>query len=565
MKKKISEIVAKMEEAVRRNPVEVALSVLYSITGCLEYEEVVEARGMLMYFPVVFLASYVLNYLTREGTIRIVYYLSVLLFVPFLFVKADFFTAVYLVSLAVSVLVYLACSRKKENLPFVMNALSFFQSLLSAFVLSFVAWLLAVSVFFSIQYIFEVFQQSESRFMAYSAFMAFMLVMPLLFLTFNQGEVRKMEGDKVFHILLNYVLSPALLIYAGILYLYFIKVAVLWSLPKGAVAYIVISFASAAFILKGCQPLLRRQYYDWFYNRVGIYVVPALVMYWIGTVYRINEYGFTEDRVYLVVLGVFLSICAVLFFSKRLGRYLYMAYLAVGLLALFTYVPYLSGKDLGVFSQTRRMVNAAKALGMYTPEGKLLEPASAAGEEMQQEYQTLYQAYLYLYKVKGKSFMLEHYDVGLPDVLLDSFIPTSLHDYVLSGHKGKRSKYLYFDVEGQAKQDVLGYRTMYPVFNYKPEDKEVAYRSVSDGIFKIWAADGTLLLEEPLDEILSRQLKQVGIESLDGLARESFNESDPRLFRYEKDSLLFIFDSFHFKNDSVLKLTGIDMEYYLEK
>lgn len=565
MEKKIRKIIEKMEEAVRRNPVEVVLSVIYCLTGWLEYEKVVEAEGMLMYFPVVFLAAYVLNYLSRIRKWSLFYYLSVLLFVPFFFVKADFFSAVYLVSLAVSVLVYLTCSRKKDNLPFVINALSFLQSLLSAFVLSLVAWLLSLSVYYSIQYIFEVFQGSDSRFVAYSAYMAFMLVMPLLFLMFNQNEVKEMRGDKVFHVLLNYVLSPALLIYAVILYLYFVKVAVLWSLPKGAVAYIVVSFATAAFILKGCQPLLQRQYYNWFYNRVGLYVIPALIMYWIGTVYRINQYGFTEDRVYLVVLGVFLSVCAVLFFSKRLGRYLYMAYLAIGLLVLFTYVPYLSGKDLGVLSQTHRMITAAKTLGMYSSVGTLEKPSFPAGETPEEEYRTLYQSYLYLYRVKGTSFMLEHYNVGLPDALLDAFIPTSLHNYVSSTRKGERNRYLYFDVKGQAEQDISGYRTLYPIFNYKPVDRAVAHQSISDGVVKIWAADSTLLLEEPLEELLSRQLKQVGIESADGLAEESFNVYNPQLFRYEKDSLLFIFSSYSFKNDSVLQLSGVELEYYLKK
>ena len=93
--------------------------------------------------------------------------------------------------------------------------------------------------------------------------------------------------SKLFDVLLNYVLSPALLIYAVILYLYFIKIAVLWSLPKGAVASIVVSFTAAAFILKGCQVFLTRRYYDWFYDHASLAVFPALVMFWIGTLYRI--------------------------------------------------------------------------------------------------------------------------------------------------------------------------------------------------------------------------------------------------------------------------------------
>lgn len=137
------------------------------------------------------------------------------------------------------------------------------------------------------------------------------VVVPL----FNREKEEEEGVNKLFDVLLNYVLSPALLIYAVILYLYFVKVAVLWSLPKGAVAYIVVSFISATFILKSCQPFLERRYYDWFYRYSGWAVLPALVMYWVGTFYRINQYGYTEARVYLVVVGAILTGTVLLFFS----------------------------------------------------------------------------------------------------------------------------------------------------------------------------------------------------------------------------------------------------------
>ena len=111
--------------------------------------------------------------------------------------------------------------------------------------------------------------------MAYSSSIAFAGILPLLFLLFNREKEEEEGVNKLFDVLLNYVLSPALLIYAVILYLYFVKVAVLWSLPKGAVAYIVVSFISATFILKSCQPFLERRYYDWFYRYSGWAVLPA--------------------------------------------------------------------------------------------------------------------------------------------------------------------------------------------------------------------------------------------------------------------------------------------------
>ena len=179
--------------------------------------------------------------------------------------------------------------------------------------------------------------------------------MPLLFFMFNQEREEKEESrNRLFEVLLNYVLSPALLIYAVILYLYFIKVAVLWSLPKGAVAYIVVSFVSVTFILKGCQVFLTKRYYDWFYKHASFAVLPALVMYWVGACYRINEYGFTEPRVYLLVVGLILTCLAVLFFTKQSGRYLYASCLAIVFLSVVTYIPGITAKDIERISQTGR-------------------------------------------------------------------------------------------------------------------------------------------------------------------------------------------------------------------
>ena len=174
--------------------------------------------------------------------------------------------------------------------------------------------------------------------MAYSSSIAFAGILPLLFLLFNREKEEEEGVNKLFDVLLNYVLSPALLIYAVILYLYFVKVAVLWSLPKGAVAYIVVSFISATFILKSCQPFLERRYYDWFYRYSGWAVLPALVMYWVGTFYRINQYGYTEARVYLVVVGAILTGTVLLFFFRRTAHYLYAVVLAVVLLSFVTYI-----------------------------------------------------------------------------------------------------------------------------------------------------------------------------------------------------------------------------------
>ncbi len=299
MRKKLEILAARLRQAVRMHPVEVLLSVAFSLLGCFHYENAFAYRFLtapLAYFPVLFLVTFTLNGWTAQHKFRPLYYLSAFFFIPFLWIERDnFWTATYLVSLIVVQLFYLVSGWKRDNDAFVSTGLRYLRALFSAGLLAGIAYLLALSIYYSVQYIFEIGHSYDRDFNTDSAFLIFMCGMPLLFLMFIQKKEGEETPNRLFEVLLNYVLSPALLIYAVILYLYFIKIAIQWSLPKGAIAYIVVSFISATFILKGCQAFLRKRYYDWFYRFSSLAVLPALVMYWVGTYYRINEYGFIES------------------------------------------------------------------------------------------------------------------------------------------------------------------------------------------------------------------------------------------------------------------------------
>ena len=370
MRQKIKTFVDRMVVAVWQNPVEVVLAVLFGCLGCVSYETKNNGvEAVVAYAPVCFLVTYLLNGLTAGRHWRGVYSLSLLLFVPFLFVQREvtIWTAQYGVTLVVVQLLYLVSGVDSGNVAFVRKGLRYLQAGISAVVLSGVAWLLVNSIYYSVRYIFEIEIGSEARFHAYVSSLVFLTVMPLLFLMFNQERnVEAGSGlERLFTALLNYVLSPALLAYAVILYLYLVKIVVLWSLPKGGVALIVTYFVAALFVLKGCQPFLQKRYYDWLYCRASWVALPVMVLYWVGAFYRIHQYGYTEARVYLVAVGVVLTGTALLFCSRQTGRYRYAAWLAIVALAVVTYIPGFTAKDIERISQTKR--------GNYPPREALKE------------------------------------------------------------------------------------------------------------------------------------------------------------------------------------------------
>lgn len=355
MKKRIQLAWKRLRTAVTHNPVEVLLAVFFCVLGC---RYVYTSSGILgeviPYFPVFFLLTSLLNRVLSGKKGRIGYYISFAFLFPLFWIEPERGSATYWVSLIVVQFLYLASSRERENASFVRFGLRYLGAVLSAGLLASIAWCLALSLYYSVRYIFELRECDAALFVGYSTSILFYGMMPLLFLMFNQEKEEKSKESNLFQVLLDYVLSPALLIYALVLYLYFIKIAVLWSLPKGAVAYIVVSFVCATFILKGCQLILKKHTYDWFYDRASWAMLPALVMYWIGAGYRIYEYGFTEDRVYLVAAGVILTGTTLLFFSRRAGRYLYACWLGAAALSAVTYIPGIKATDIERISQSGR-------------------------------------------------------------------------------------------------------------------------------------------------------------------------------------------------------------------
>lgn len=380
MKKSMRNILSKWHEAVRSNPVELLIALICYVINVLLFEKVIkQGESLYYYFPMLMIIAYTLNKFADKKQIRWIYYGCLLLIIPLLWLHKPESEELFLfVTIGVLTGTYLASGWQKENASFMDSVLQLLRSLLYAFVLSGITYALLTSVYFSIQYIFEIWKSGDSRYFHYSGYFVSMVIFPSLFIYFHYDKSDKIIANKLTDILLNYVLSPVLLIYTVILYLYFIKIAFVWSLPKGGVAAIVLAFSIGLFFLKGCVLLANKCPYKWFYNNASFIVFPAYIMFWIATIYRINQYGFTEERMYLLIAGLVISLTAILFLTKRTGRYLYVMLLAILLFGVVTYIPGIRALDIERISQSNRpQVEVAPPTTYF--DIQLLEPVSLQG------------------------------------------------------------------------------------------------------------------------------------------------------------------------------------------
>ena len=354
--------------AIVGHPMEMLLAAAFFLIGCCS-EWVPQGKAwdlfnVLRYGVGLFVLTYLLHTLKERTWAKIGYYLSPLLAVVVCFVHDDCPGRIGITLLLVQLL-YLWCIGEKENRAFTRTAVHYVEAMAVSFALGTVVCIALLLITSSVYYIFELQSSVYARFIEVSAATGYGLAMPLLFLVFDRQKEMLRGDGKVAHYLLNYILSPALLAYTFILYLYMAKIAVSASLPKGGVAAMVMGFVSLLFILRSLQGFLAKTYYRWYYCRASWIALPTLALAWWGTMYRIGEYGWTVMRVYLVVALCTLTFMAVLFLFRRYGRYRTVVLFALLSFGIFSYMPGINVEEIERWSQAGRGLEVKKGDVQY--------------------------------------------------------------------------------------------------------------------------------------------------------------------------------------------------------
>ncbi len=126
------------------------------------------------------------------------------------------------------------------------------------------------------------------------------------------------KGLKVFT---QYVLLPLVVVYVLILYAYVFKIIVEWDWPKGWVANLILGFSiTGIFSLLLVHPLRGKEGVAWisrFARAYYIALIPLIVVLLLAIIRRITEYGITENRYFVLVLGVWLAAVTVYCVAAR--------------------------------------------------------------------------------------------------------------------------------------------------------------------------------------------------------------------------------------------------------
>ena len=161
---------------------------------------------------------------------------------------------------------------------------------------------------------------------------------------------------KLLRILIIYIVMPLLTVYTIILYIYFGKIILNWSWPMGIVSNLVLWYSViVTSILFFITPIRKEvSFANKFLKYAPKIILPLLIMMFISIGIRINAYGVTEKRYFVVILALWVF-CIMLYFcfSKKLRNIIIPVTLSI--IALISVFGPLSSYSISKMSQSNRL------------------------------------------------------------------------------------------------------------------------------------------------------------------------------------------------------------------
>lgn len=158
-----------------------------------------------------------------------------------------------------------------------------------------------------------------SKYYYYSFIMvAFIFAVPhfLGLIPSDRETVNIKTYPKALRILLLYIVMPLLTVYTAILYIYLGKIIVTRIWPIGMVSNLVLWYSViAAVVLFFITPFKTEdKWANLFYFAAPKVILPILIMMFISIGIRVNAYGITERRYYVIILAIWV-LCIMLYFN----------------------------------------------------------------------------------------------------------------------------------------------------------------------------------------------------------------------------------------------------------
>ena len=227
---------------------------------------------------------------------------------------------------------------------------------------------LVAAILFTITTLFNV-EFSDSFYQHFYTSLG-IFTLPLFFLVFQQRQAKsEMTLSRIFDILVNFVLAPALMIFTVLLYAYVVQIIFEGVLPKGMLANITLPYLLAGLGVYALRSICAKARWETFFKFYPYLAIVPIVLLWLAIDRRISAYAWTEQRIYLVALATAITIAYAILIVPKIRQYRLIS--AVVILAIFAMTWVVKPQEIAYQSQTERFQQLLKKLNLSDDSGKI--------------------------------------------------------------------------------------------------------------------------------------------------------------------------------------------------
>lgn len=228
----------------------------------------------------------------------------------------------------------------------------------------------------------------DSRLYADTWVLAWLVFAPFHFL-YNlpdrEIEFTIRDFNKVIKIMLLYIVLPIMTVYTLVLYVYFGKIIITQIWPKGIVSYLVVSYTAVGigtiFLINPFR--LENKWARIFTTVFTKTIFPLLGMMFLAIGIRIGEFGFTENRYFILIIGLWSTLMMV-FLNFNRGKSNTVLPVSLAIFALLSVMGHWSAFEISKSSQSNRFYQIAAKYDLIQ-EGKVVKNKQTVQPQDQQE------------------------------------------------------------------------------------------------------------------------------------------------------------------------------------
>ncbi len=362
---------------------------------------------------------------------------------------------------------------------------------------------------------------------------------------------------KIFKILILYIIMPLISIYTVILYIYFGKIIITRQWPEGLVSHLVLWYGvisvGTLFLI---SPVSKNN--QWIGKFIKIFpkaILPLIVLMFISMGIRVNAYGITENRYYVIALGIWvfgiMLYCAI---SKKIKNIILPISLAI--IVLISICGPLSSYSLSKYSQNKRFEKSLIRNNMIE-NGEISKAIDPVSKEDQIEMNSILDYFNKKHELKHIKYLPDNFNIGDTERVLG--ITYSNFNYQ------DKYEHFYFACEESAQPiEINGYDYLFKITSYQTVDKKnhqgitVDY-NMSSNELKILEA-GKEVYSKDLNEYFNRIIAEHGINTKDSIPLEDMQFEDET----DKVKVKIKIDNFSGRKDfNYEDIESIEIQFYV--